>query len=113
MQRAKDYNFVALLSTGDGAVAGSAVAVSVLSEPVQLPDQPLLSQVDFMLNNGSRVAEPAPHMEVLISFTVIFRYASCAAALLRANMTIAAGSDTFVALPLPYNCFHSPRSCEN
>jgi hypothetical protein len=52
-------------------------------------------------------------MEVLISFTVIFRYASCAAALLRANMTIAAGSDTFVALPLPYNCFHSPRSCEN
>lgn len=111
MQRAKDYNFVVLLSNGDGALAGSAVAVSVLSEPVQLPDQ--LSQVDFMLNNGSRVAEPAPHMEVLISFTVIFRYASCAAELLRASMAIAAGSDTFVVLPLPSNCFHSPPSCEN
>ncbi len=61
MQRAKDYNFVVLLSTGDGAVAGSAVAVSVLSEPVQLPDRSLLSQVDFMLNNDSRVAERTAH----------------------------------------------------
>ena len=43
MQRAKDYNFVVLLSAGDGAVAGSAVAVSVLSEQVQLPDQSLVT----------------------------------------------------------------------
>ena len=113
MQRAKDYNFVVLLSTGDGAVAGSAVAVSVLSEPVQLPDQPLLSQVDFMLNNGSRVAEPAPHMGGIDFVYCHFQVRACAAALLRADMAIAAGSNTFVVLPLPYNCFHSPRSCEN
>ena len=56
-----------------------------------------------MLNNGSTDAEPVLHMQALISFTDTFGYASSAAALLRADMAIAADSDTFVVLPFVIN----------
>lgn len=98
VQRAKDNNIVELLSNGDGPVEGRDVTVSVLSEPVAGPAA--VEPVDLMLNNGSTDAEPVLHTQALISFTVTFGYASYAATLLRADMAIAADSDTFVVLPL-------------
>jgi hypothetical protein len=90
--RGTEYNFVVRLGDQDGPIEGRAATISVASKSVA--GIATIEIVDFILNNG-RDAEPVSDVEGLISFTVTFGYVSSESAVLFADLTISADSDTF------------------